>query len=59
MSWVLYLSIAMAPAFDIHTQQITYLTEKDCRKALAKYMDRVAEDGLVIIGRCSRKDAKK
>jgi hypothetical protein len=57
MSWVLILSIAMAPEFAIHTQRIQYLTEKDCRAALDRYTDMVADDGVMIIARCVRKDA--
>lgn len=55
--WILVLTIAMAPAFEPVTKQAKYLEEKDCKRALAVAMDRVADDGVIIIGRCEK--AKK
>lgn len=52
--WVLFLTIAMAPAYTPMNKQALYLEEKDCRRALAVAMDRVGEDGVVIIGRCEK-----
>lgn len=53
--WLLILTIAMAPDFVPVSKQAKYLEEKDCRKALAVAMARVADDGVIIIGRCERK----
>lgn len=55
--WILFLTIAMAPGYTPINKQAVYLEEKDCRRALAVAMDRVAEDGVIIIGKCER--AKK
>lgn len=52
--WILFLTIAMAPNFEPISKQAKYLEEKDCRRALAVAMASVAEDGVIIIGRCER-----
>lgn len=52
--WLLYLTIAMAPAFEPVSKSAKYLTEKDCQRALSVAMARVAEDGVIIIGRCEK-----
>lgn len=52
--WLLILTIAMAPSFDPVSQSARYLTEKDCQRALAVAIDRVGEDGVIIIGRCTK-----
>lgn len=52
--WLLILTIAMAPSFDPISQQAKYLTEKDCKRALSVAMDLVADDGVIIIGKCAR-----
>jgi hypothetical protein len=54
--WMLYIMIAMAPNFDPVSQSAKYLTEKDCKRALAVAMDLVANDGIVVIGKCAKAD---
>lgn len=55
--WMLYIMIAMAPNFDPVSQSAKYLTEKDCKRALAVAMDLVADDGVIIIGKCAKASA--
>lgn len=50
--WLLVITIAMAPAFEPVTKSAKYLTEKDCKRALAVAVERVADDGVIIIGKC-------
>lgn len=56
--WLLYVTIAMAPAFEPVSQSAKYLTEKDCQRALSVAINRVADDGIVIIGKCSREASR-
>lgn len=56
--WLLYITVAMAPNFTPHTQEIRYLTEPDCKRALERYMAAVSNEGVVIIGRCTRVEKK-
>jgi len=55
--WILFITLAMAPAFEPVSQQAKYLTEKDCKRALAFAMAKVADDGVIIVGKCEK--AKK
>jgi predicted TIM-barrel enzyme len=56
--WWLYVTIAMAPAFDPVSKSAQYLTEQDCQRALSVAIQRVADDGVVIIGRCTRETGR-
>lgn len=56
--WILFLTIAMAPAYEPVTKQAKYLEEKDCKRALSVAMDRVADDGIILVGRCTREASR-
>lgn len=53
--WTLVLSLALAPSFVPHVTRTVYLTEQDCRRALAKEIDADARDGVIVIGKCEPK----
>lgn len=50
-TWVLFLSLAMHPHYQIENKTAVYKTEAACKKALEYAMAKV-EDGVILIGKC-------
>ncbi len=53
--WILVLSLAMHPTYQLENKTAVYKTEAACKKALAVAMDKVDRDGVILIGKCEAK----
>ncbi len=53
--WVLLISFAMAPHFVMETHRSEHKTEALCKRALAQSFQLLAQDGIILIGKCEPK----